>query len=298
MSVDSTWLRCPNCFQDLESVSGRTYGCVDGHRFDQARGGYLTLLPPRAPRTVGDDRAMLEARAELLDSGAYTPIAEALQRAGRDLLGGDTEVSLLDLGCGTGHYAGAVADAVPTRRMLLADRSPDAVRMSMRALAARAAVTGVVLDLWRPLPIRDASADVALDVFAPRNPPEYARVLRSGGLLLIVVPTERHLAELRASGDVLEIPAGKDAAVLEQFTPHGFALAGREQVEYAMSADLRRRSLLVDMGPSAHHRTATAGTSTTPATESDSDVAGVVDSDSGADSTVTVSVDVLALQKL
>ena len=60
------------------AVDDRTLGCDTGHRFDVARQGIVTLLPPKAPRTVGDDRAMLDARAALLDGGAYAPIASAI----------------------------------------------------------------------------------------------------------------------------------------------------------------------------------------------------------------------------
>ena len=81
MSIDSTWLRCPNCFLDLAEVDGNVFGCAAGHRFDRAKHGYLTLLPPKAPRTVGDDREMLRSRAALLDSGAYAPIAAAITDA-------------------------------------------------------------------------------------------------------------------------------------------------------------------------------------------------------------------------
>ena len=226
MSIDSTWLRCPNCFHDLEPVTDRVLGCELGHRFDLSKHHSATLLPPRAPRTIGDDRQMLEARARLLDSGAYSPIADAIiesMRSARSRPPFDTasDVStatasaagaprIVDLGCGTGYYARALASAAPDSAVLLADRSPDAVRAAMRSVPGS---TGVVLDLWRPLPIRDASADVALNVFAPRNPAEFARIVRPGGLLLVVVPTAAHFIELRRLGAALDLGAGAIIAV-------------------------------------------------------------------------------------
>ncbi|MFB6608989.1 methyltransferase domain-containing protein [Agromyces sp. NPDC056379] len=228
----------------------------------------MTLLPPRAPRTIGDDRQMLEARTGLLESGAYAPIADALVAAMREASratsastgdaepddmapGAATATRIVDLGCGTGYYAGALERATPSASVLLTDRSPAAVRMAMRAVPG---ATGVVLDLWRPLPIRDASADVALNVFAPRNHPEFARIVRPRGLLLVVVPTSAHFVELRRLGAALDIPEGKADLVTEQFGGAGFHALRTTRVEYELTTDERMRELLVDMGPAAHHR--------------------------------------------
>lgn len=280
MSIDSTWLRCPNCFHDLEAVDERTFGCATGHRFDRSKYGYLTLLPPKAPRTIGDDRTMLSARSALLSGGAYAPIVTALidtARAGGD--GSKSEgMRVADLGCGTGHYSAELARALPDVRSLVTDRSPDAIRESLRSLPA---ATGVVLDIWRPLPIRTAVADLVLNIFAPRNPGEFARILRPGGTLLIVVPTERHLEELRHDGLVLDVPSGKSALVMEQFSAAGFTLRTMQAVEYSIETNAEVRRLLTGMGPAAHH-------SREPASAGDRD----------SDVVVTVSIELLAFERI
>lgn len=277
MSIDTTWLRCPNCLLDLEAVDERTLGCEHGHRFDVSKHGTVTLLPPKAPRTMGDDRAMLDARAALLDSGAYAPIAvaiaEALTSAGFE--GPADATRIADLGCGTGYYSAFLADVHPTARFLLADRSPDAVRMSRRAVTG---ATGVVLDTWRPLPLRDASADVVLDVFAPRNPPEFARILRPGGVIVVAVPTAEHLHELRAEGGMLDVPAEKAEVVADRFRADGLTRRTRTGVTYELEASAATQALLVDMGPAAHHA------DRRPAS-------------TAHERTVTVSVDVLVFER-
>jgi 23S rRNA (guanine745-N1)-methyltransferase len=252
MSIDTTWLRCPNCLLDLEAVDERTLGCASGHRFDVSKHGIVTLLPPKAPASIGDDRAMLDARAAFLGSGAYAPIAaaigDAVGSAGID--GPARAPRIADLGCGTGYYSAHLADALPSAEFLLGDRSPDAVRMSRRAVAG---ATGVVLDTWRPLPLRDAAADVVLDVFAPRNPSEFARILRPAGVLLVVVPTAEHLHELRGDGAMLDVPAEKAELVSDRFRAVGLARRTRTEVSFPLEASSATQALLVDMGPAAHH---------------------------------------------
>ncbi|MFF2390121.1 methyltransferase domain-containing protein [Agromyces sp. NPDC058104] len=205
---------------------------------------------------------MLRARADLLGSGAFAPISDALITAvraslespsghgGQNAAGSTLPFRVADLGCGTGHYSAELARAIPELELLLADRSPDAVRSGLRTLRS---ATGIVLDIWRPLPLRTDVADVVLNVFAPRNLEEFARILRPGGELLVVVPTERHLQELRRDGLVLDIPSGKSARLIEQFTGAGFALRSNTPIEYRLEASGPTRLLLADMGPSAHH---------------------------------------------
>jgi 23S rRNA (guanine745-N1)-methyltransferase len=291
MSIDSTWLRCPNCSRPLGEVAARVLGCDAGHRFDVSKHGTVSLLPPRAPRTLGDSREMLEARDELLGSGAYGPIGEAIEAACAPAARASSEpLRVVDLGCGTGYYSARLATAFPGATFLLADRSPIAVRIASKAVPN---ATGVVLDLWRPLPIRDATADVSINVFAPRNPEEFARITRPGGSLVVVVPTDRHLRELRDRGGMLEVPSGKVEQVTAQLTRGGFSADTHRLVEYLVSLDARRIRSLVAMGPSAHHVSDEAG-----GTRFEADARGP-ESPAPSDSTVdvTVSVDVLRFRR-
>ncbi|MWC00186.1 putative RNA methyltransferase [Agromyces seonyuensis] len=252
ISEISEWVRCPNCFHDLEVVASRTLGCANGHRFDLHKHGYATLLPPRSPAHQGDSREMLVARDAVLESGLYAPIADAVAALARASLREheDAPPRLVDFGCGTGHYARAVATAAPhTPELLFTDRSPAAVRWSTLATPGAG---GVVLDVWAPLPLRDGIADVALDVFAPRNPPEFARVLRPGGTLVVVVPRPGHLAELRVEGAMLDVPEGKADAVHAQFAPF-LEPAGLERVTAPIALTPAQADAVRGMGPAGHH---------------------------------------------
>src|SRR5262245_41850870 len=80
------------------------------------------------------------------------------------------------------------------------DISKDAVRYAARHWPTLAFA---VADLWGEWPVHDAAADLVVSIFAPKNFPEMARVLRHGGWLALAYPGPEHLIEpsgsLRAS---------------------------------------------------------------------------------------------------
>ena len=53
------------------------------------------------------------------------------------------------------------------------------------------AVAAVVADTWDGLPLADGCVDLVQVVFAPRNPSEFARVLRPGGTLVVAREEDR-----------------------------------------------------------------------------------------------------------
>jgi 23S rRNA (guanine745-N1)-methyltransferase len=265
MTVDtlSSWLRCPVCAKPLERLDRLVLGCVSGHRFDVNKRGFVNLVSGGSA-FIGDSAAMLDARASVLESGLYSPIAAAIVKA----LGGraaseDASASLriLDAGVGTGYYLSAALDAVPGSRGLAMDLSPAAVA---RATRSSAVIDGLVADTWSDLPIRDSVCDVVLNVFAPRNIPEFHRVLRPSGSLLVVVPLPEHLAELRADGRMLSIPADKSSAVIDSATPL-FTVFDVVTVRTELEVTAAIAKALVGMGPSAHH-TPSDGSGASPAT--------------------------------
>ncbi|MFC8854943.1 putative RNA methyltransferase, partial [Streptomyces sp. NPDC057144] len=184
-------LCCPTCRTRRLHPEGGALRCPVGHTFDIARHGYASLLTGTRA-TSGDDAAMVQARDRFLSTGAYAPVREVGARLATEAVSGQGTV--VDVGCGTGYYLAGVLDQLPGARGLGLDTSVRALRSAARAHDRAAAVTW---DVFRPFPLVDGAADVVLDVFAPRNPAEFHRVLRATGRLIVVRPTGRHLAELR-----------------------------------------------------------------------------------------------------
>ncbi|KRV51128.1 methyltransferase type 11 [Wenjunlia vitaminophila] len=241
-------LRCPVCRASLRSDRG-SLRCPSGHTFDIARQGYVSLLTG-ARATSGDDAAMVQARNQFLSTGRYAPIRRTLTRMTADVLPGQGTV--VDIGCGTGYYLAGVLDQLPGARGLGLDASVRALRSAARAHPRAAAVSW---DVFRPFPLVDQTVDVMLDVFAPRNPAEFHRVLRPTGRLIVVRPIERHLAELRGQVPAMvEIDPDKEQRLHQALGPY-FQAAGTQHVEYIAPLTRQEAIDLVGMTPSARHLT-------------------------------------------
>ncbi|MDI6517066.1 methyltransferase domain-containing protein [Streptomyces griseoaurantiacus] len=240
-------LRCPTCRTRRLHPEGGVLRCPVGHSFDIARHGYASLLTGTRA-TSGDDAAMVQARDRFLSTGAYAPIRAVGARLAADAV--PEQGTVVDVGCGTGYYLAGVLDQLPSARGLGLDTSVRALRSAARAHDRAAAVAW---DVFRPFPLADGAADVVLDVFAPRNPTEFQRVLRPTGRLIVVRPTRRHLAELRGQVPAMvTIDPAKEQRLHRTLNPL-FEAVVTEQVEY--SATLSRLEVLdlVTMTPSARH---------------------------------------------
>lgn len=233
------WLACPVCEEGLAS-EGAVLRCPTGHSFDIARQGYVNLLGRAAPENA-DTAAMLAARARFLSDGHYAPIAEAVVDAAR---GGNR---IVEVGAGTGYYLAATLDATPDAEGLATDVSPAAARRAARCHPRAAAV---VADTWRRLPLPDGAADRLLCVFAPRNPAEFARVLRPGGRAVVVVPGPGHLRELRDRYGLLGVGEDKAGRVRDAFA--GWR-AEEQRLSYRMDLSPDGVADVIAMGPNAFH---------------------------------------------
>ncbi|MDX2971817.1 methyltransferase type 11 [Kribbella solani] len=237
-------LRCPVCGDGL-TLTDRTARCPRGHAYDLAKQGYLNLLPASSNGIDGDSAAMVGARTVFLGTGHYAPIRDALIL--RAELGEDDLV--VEVGAGTAYYLAGVLGMSPHRRGIALDVSKYAAR---RAAKADPRIASVVCDAWRELPLVDGAAELMLNVFAPRNAAEMARVLSPTGRLLVVTPNQQHLAELIDVLGMVSVDADKERR-LEESLAGEFVRTGSEVVEETMPLDRSAVEQLVLMTPSARH---------------------------------------------
>jgi 23S rRNA (guanine745-N1)-methyltransferase len=237
-------LTCPVCGGALGDV-GRSLRCPREHTFDRAREGYVHLLPAGHGRSrlTGDTRAMVTARRRFLERGYYEPLSEAinahgaahLEAGGSPRRAGGARVAV-DVGCGDGYYIGRLARALAAAPdaghgplcCYGVDVSREAVRVAAQGWPD---VTFLVNDVKHRLCVADGGADLLLNVFAPRSPSEFGRVLRPGGLLLVAIPGGSHLAELRATLPMLGIEDDKPERTAARLAG-AFELAGDDALDY------------------------------------------------------------------
>lgn len=257
----SEWLRCPNCFLPLDPTGTLALACPSGHHFDVNRRGYVTLITG-TNKFIGDSAVMLDARDRFQGAGFYSPLREAVSR----LVAAERPHRVIDMGCGSGYYlraalAAATAPA-PSRDLQGAISAtatpPRALAMDLSAAAVARTVRsgrdtdGLVADVWSPLPIRDGAAELLLNVFAPRNAAEFHRVLVPHGLLLVVIPQQSHLHELRAAGRAVSMQADKARHLIDGLADY-FELERQERLSAIMSLSPSEVDSVLGMGPSSHH---------------------------------------------
>jgi len=210
---------------------------------------------------MGDTAQMVRARADFLASGIYEPIAQRLVEAIQARLS-TTEPHLsttaarphrpylmADLGGGTGWYSAYILDSIPDLSGILVDASAQAAKVAARAHPRLSVATA---DLWKRIPIADASVDIATVIFAPRNPDEIRRILVPSGVCLVVTPGPNHLAQLRETYSMLTIEPEKERRLAEQFAQ--FYADKTSSIEYHRPFSPQDIATVIAMGPSAFHR--------------------------------------------
>jgi 23S rRNA (guanine745-N1)-methyltransferase len=242
-------LRCPVCRTRLLRVT-IALRCPAGHNFDIARHGYVSLLTGTRPAS-GDDAPTAQARRRFLQAGSYAPLRAAITGLAARM--SRPPATVVEAGCGTGYYLAGVLDALPASRGLGLDSSARALRAAAKAHPRAAAAAW---DTFRaPFPVTSASADLVLNVFAPRNPAEFRRVLHADGHLIVMRPNGGHLAQLRQHvRRMAGIDPAKEQRLHRALAPY-FEAVTVEQVDYTTPLTPQEAADLVLMTPSTRHLT-------------------------------------------
>ena len=217
-------LTCPVCGGVLHREE-RSLRCGAGHCYDIARQGYVNLLRSNQSKSKrhGDDKRMVAARTAFLDAGYYAPLSDAVAAAAAEFTAGDADV--LDAGCGEGYYTAQVLRTLRQQGRAPSVCGVDISRDALICAHRRAPELTLAVASIAHLPVADASCDLLLNVFAPHDAGEFARVLRPRGVLLRVIPLERHLWGLKCA--VYDRPYENE--VPDPALP-GFALAARREL--------------------------------------------------------------------
>jgi|SRR5579872_4799705 len=208
-------LLCPvrDCRLALRRA-GQGLVCPQGHSFDIARSGYINLLQPqdRKSKHPGDTAAAVSARRRSHDRGVTGPLLRAIG----DMIAANPSDVVLDAGCGEGFYLGTLA-----RETRFDAHGVDISVPAIQAASRRyRECEWIVANADRFVPYADGTFSIVLSITGRMNAPEFRRVLRDGGRLLVALPGPEDLIELRGTG------RDRVPRTVETFVP-GFTLVDR-----------------------------------------------------------------------
>ena len=188
-----TFFCCPVCKNAL-TKNEKTYTCDKKHTYDIAKSGYVNLLLPNQMNTKlpGDNKLMVQARTNFLNKDYYKPLAdklcEVVERYCKD------NAVVFDAGCGEGYYTSKVNEYLNGRAKIIgADISKNALAVAAKRSKSIEYAVGSLFHL----PLLSESCDVLMTLFAPYCGEEFLRVLKSDGVMVLVIPSEKHLLGLK-----------------------------------------------------------------------------------------------------
>jgi 23S rRNA (guanine745-N1)-methyltransferase len=182
---------CPLCRQAL-SLEGRSYRCVNNHSFDQAKQGYINLLPVqfKHSKEPGDNKAMVQARRAFLDKGYYQPLTNSMLALYKKYA--DKRAEVFDAGCGEGFYTHQ------HKTKLNNVYGVDIAKETIKIAAKRYQDCFFSVATLSDLPFSDEKFGWIFSVYAPILEDEFTRILDKNGYLLTVTPADNHLIELKS----------------------------------------------------------------------------------------------------
>ena len=213
---------------------GQAYICTRGHSYDIARSGYVNLLQPQDRRSLsaGDSREAVTARAQLIAQGIGRAVIDAVVARSLSLPFEVSPPVAVELGSGSGETLGMLASARTITGVGI-DLSTAAAAYASRHFPA---VSWVVANADRRLPLLDGSVDLILSVHARRHPEECRRILRRRGLLLIAIPAADDLIELREAVQGNALERDRVASLVAEHDRH-FSIVERATVRQRLRLD-------------------------------------------------------------
>ncbi len=216
---------CPICGSALLECGG-SFVCDNAHSFDLARAGYVNLLPPSGKGTHGDNKKMVAARRDFLNTGHYLPLANRVLELALEYI--KPHAKVIDIGSGEGYYTDKLEEALRLRdgesRISAFDISKEAVRLA----AKNRRISYAVASAYK-IPVANGKFDAATNLFSPLAEDEIHRILNTGGVFIQVFPAEEHLFGLKEK--IYDTPYKNTPSA---FALSGFKLIHSERLTYEM----------------------------------------------------------------
>ncbi|MRT05005.1 23S rRNA (guanine(745)-N(1))-methyltransferase [Ewingella americana] len=241
--------QCPLCHQAL-TLNDRQWRCPQNHQFDNAKEGYVNLMPVQHKRSKqpGDSPEMMESRRRFLDAGHYQPLRDLVAQKLDESMPAEAS-TLLDIGCGEGYYTAEVARRLSQQRAIEV-YGLDVAKVAIRNAAKRYREVNFCVASSHRLPFADQSLDAVLRIYAPCKAEELYRAVKPGGLVMTVAPGPRHLYQLKG---LIYSQVQLHAELDEQL--EGFERVSQETLAYPMTLNGSEAFDLLQMTPFAWRAT-------------------------------------------
>ena len=224
---------CPICQKILKN-NDKDWFCSNNHHFDQAKEGYLHLLPGQK-KEHGDEKEMVQARHAFLAKNYYLFLKEYLILLSANY----PHQNVTDFGCGEGYYT----------RSLVADTriGIDASKIAIKYASKKDPDSQyIVASFFQPL-LPENSQDIVLSCFAPIAKQEINRILKPNGIFIAVTPAPKHLWQLK------EILYDQPYLNQNKELDLPFQLCKEEVVESLLKLNNEDLQALFKMTPYYHH---------------------------------------------
>lgn len=191
----SNLYKCPVCHKPLQK-NGNTYTCSNKHSYDIAKKGYVNLLLANQGNHFieeGDNKESIASRTSFLNAGYYGFLKDKIIEIIRDY----KNDAFVDLACGEGYYTTNIHMAI-NKETYGVDISKSGINQCcIRSRALGLNNINFAIGNLDYLPFMDNAFDIALNCFAPIKEKEFARVIKSGGHFIRVLPGIDHLLEMK-----------------------------------------------------------------------------------------------------
>ncbi len=217
---------CPVCSEILIKTN-TIYKCINNHTFDISKKGYVNLLMSQNNKNKqhGDDKIMVSARRDFLNKGYYSPFMQEICKMVNKYA--ENNYTILDAGCGECYYTNNIYKYLLENGKCVdlfgIDISKNALEISSREFSQ---INKTVASVFK-IPMQEDSCDILINIFSPFSDMEYKRVIKTGGKLILAIPLENHLWELKEA--VYEKPYKNEVAT---YNIDGYNFLEEKRVEY------------------------------------------------------------------
>lgn len=190
MWIDNNIFVCPKCGKALEN-NGKSLICADGHCYDIAKSGYVNLLLVNKKNSLapGDNKEMIKARESVMSKDYYKSLADKIIS-----LIPKCAVDILDAGCGVGYIPYRIKEALNNANVCGFDIS----KYAIDSAAKKYKNVNFAVCSSNQIPVRNDTFDVVICAFAPVFADEIGRILKKDGIFIRIVPSEKHLFNLKS----------------------------------------------------------------------------------------------------